>query len=192
MGFNSAFKGLKTVPWRRVGSGDTAPRNNVGPRQSVQPLHPSALFSLDKTPGGPQHHSGYCVEQNHLPFPRNGQRFLCVKWNITAMSTINKHGDGANLSLNNTNLTLTTCTNSYKKSNKMQQCIKTYFIFIWGLICFGRHTAHHQEPKTALAASGFACVEGCWTCSCWTLSAFSNYTSNNPAHMHNQRLPVQF
>jgi hypothetical protein len=21
-----------------------------------------------------------------------------------------------------------------------------------------------------LAASGFACMEGCWTCSCWTLS----------------------
>jgi hypothetical protein len=32
------------------------------------------------------------------------------------------------------------------------------------------HTAHHQEPKTALAASGFAYVEGCWTCNCWTLS----------------------
>ena len=35
-----------------------------------------------------------------------------------------------------------------------------YFIFIWNSSCFGRHTAHHQEPKTALAASGFACVEG--------------------------------
>ena len=32
------------------------------------------------------------------------------------------------------------------------------------------NTAHHQEPKTALAASGFAYVEGCWTCSWWTLS----------------------
>ena len=31
-------------------------------------------------------------------------------------------------------------------------------------------TAHHQEPKTAIAASGFAYVEGCWTCSCWTMS----------------------
>ena len=29
---------------------------------------------------------------------------------------------------------------------------------------------HHQEPKTALAAFGFACVEGFWTCGCWTLS----------------------
>ena len=47
---------------------------------------------------------------------------------------------------------------------------KLYFRFIWSSTCFGRHTAHHQEPKTALAASGFACVEGCWTCSCWTLS----------------------
>jgi len=34
---------------------------------------------------------------------------------------------------------------------------------------FGRHTDHHQEPKTALVASGFAYVEDCWTFSCWTL-----------------------
>ena len=27
----------------------------------------------------------------------------------------------------------------------------------------GRHTARHQEPKIALAASGFAYVKGCWT-----------------------------
>ena len=47
---------------------------------------------------------------------------------------------------------------------------KFYFIFIWSSTCFGRHTAHHQEPKTALAASGFAYVEGCWPCSCWTLT----------------------
>jgi len=31
-------------------------------------------------------------------------------------------------------------------------------------------TAHHQEPKTALAASGFSYVKGCWKCSWWTLS----------------------
>jgi len=43
-------------------------------------------------------------------------------------------------------------------------------IFIWSSTCFGRHTAHHREPKTALVASGFAYVEGCWTCGCWTLS----------------------
>ena len=46
-----------------------------------------------------------------------------------------------------------------------------YFIFIWSSTCFGWHTAHHQKPKTALAAFGFAYVEGCWTCSCWTQSA---------------------
>jgi len=44
-------------------------------------------------------------------------------------------------------------------------------MFIWSSTRFGRHTAHHEEPKTALAASGFAYVEGCWTCGCWTLSA---------------------
>jgi len=53
----------------------------------------------------------------------------------------------------------------------MQQRIKIYFcIFIWSSTCFGRHTAHHQEPKTVLAASGFAYVEDCWPCSCWTLT----------------------
>ena len=53
----------------------------------------------------------------------------------------------------------------------MQQCTKFYyFIFIWSSTCFGRHTAHHQEPKTALAASGFPYVEGWWTCSWWALS----------------------
>jgi hypothetical protein len=42
-----------------------------------------------------------------------------------------------------------------EKSNKMQQCIKIYYsILIWNSACFGRHTAHHQEPETALAASG--------------------------------------
>jgi len=50
-----------------------------------------------------------------------------------------------------------------------------YSIFIWSSTCFRRHTAHHQEPKTALAASGFLCMEGCRTCSWWTLS--TNCTS---------------
>jgi len=45
-----------------------------------------------------------------------------------------------------------------------------YFIFTWSSTCFGRHTAHYQGPKTALAASGFSYVEGCWTCRWWTLS----------------------
>jgi hypothetical protein len=28
--------------------------------------------------------------------------------------------------------------------------------------CFGRHTAHHQELKTVIAASGFTYDFGCW------------------------------
>jgi len=56
----------------------------------------------------------------------------------------------------------------------MQQDATVYQNFI-SYLCevqhvSGRHTAHHQEPETALRASGFAYVEGCWTCSCWTLS----------------------
>jgi hypothetical protein len=54
---------------------------------------------------------------------------------------------------------------------------KFYFIFECSSICFRRHTAHCQELKTALVTSGLAYVEGCWTCSCWTLTASSNYTS---------------
>jgi hypothetical protein len=68
-----------------------------------------------------------------------------------------------------------------------------YSIFIWSSACFGRHTAHHQEPKTALAASGFLYVEGCWTLSGTVyLTTSTNYTSNNLPHMKNHRLPVQF
>jgi len=45
----------------------------------------------------------------------------------------------------------------------MQQCVNIYYsMFLRSLTCFGRHTAHHQELKTALAASGFAYVKGCW------------------------------
>jgi len=58
---------------------------------------------------------------------------------------------------------------------KIQQDAKLYQNFIipyfkWSSTSFGRHTAHHQEPKTAQAASGFCIREGCRTCSCWTLS----------------------
>jgi len=70
-----------------------------------------------------------------------------------------------------------------KNPTRCNSVSKFYFIFIWSSTCFGRHTAHHQEPKTALAASGFAYMEACWTCSCWMLSASSNYTSNNPPRM---------
>ena len=45
-----------------------------------------------------------------------------------------------------------------------------YSLFIWSSTCFGRHTTHHQEPKSALAASGFSYVQGCWMCSWLTLS----------------------
>jgi hypothetical protein len=54
----------------------------------------------------------------------------------------------------------------------MHQCINIFIIpyLKCSSTCFGRHTAHHQEPKTAQAASDFTYVEGCRTCSCWTLS----------------------
>ena len=71
-----------------------------------------------------------------------------------------------------------------EKSNKIQQCIKIlYSIFIWSSTCFGRHTAHHQEPKTALAASGFSNVKGCWICSWWTLSG-TYYAWQHPPTTH--------
>jgi hypothetical protein len=61
-----------------------------------------------------------------------------------------------------------------------------YFIFIWSSTCFGRHTAHHQEPKTALTAPGFAYVEGCWKCGCWTLSgrAWQRPATTRPTTLH--------
>ena len=60
-----------------------------------------------------------------------------------------------------------------------------YSLFIWSSTCFGRHTAHHQEPTTAQAASGFAYVEGCRTCSCWTLSgSVQRPTTARPATFH--------
>jgi len=54
-----------------------------------------------------------------------------------------------------------------------------YSIFIWSSTCFGRHTVRHQEPKTALAASGFAYVKGCWTFGCWT-SWFNTWKGKHP------------
>jgi hypothetical protein len=53
----------------------------------------------------------------------------------------------------------------------MQQCIKILLFHIYmKLNMFRAKRAHHQEPKTALAASGVSYVEGCWTCGWWTLS----------------------
>jgi hypothetical protein len=58
-----------------------------------------------------------------------------------------------------------------KNPTRCNNVSKFYFsIFIWSPTCFGRHTAHHQEPKSILAASGISYVKGCWTCSWWTLS----------------------
>jgi hypothetical protein len=58
-------------------------------------------------------------------------------------------------------------------ANRMPQCIKIYYsMFIWSSTCFERHTAHYQELKTALAASGLAYVKGCWTL--WLLDAVSD------------------
>jgi len=55
-----------------------------------------------------------------------------------------------------------------ERSNKMQQYIRCYCaVFVWSSTCFGRHTAHHQKPKTELAASAFC------TCSWWTLSGYA-------------------
>jgi len=59
--------------------------------------------------------------------------------------------------------------------------------FKWGSTCFGRHAAHHQEPKTAQAASGFVYVEGCWTCSCFTLSGSVHTLLNNVQQLHVQQ-----
>jgi hypothetical protein len=58
-----------------------------------------------------------------------------------------------------------------------------YSIFIWSPTCIGRHTAHHQEPKTALATSGFSYVECCWTCSWWMLSG------TVPDNLHQLHVP---
>jgi len=54
-----------------------------------------------------------------------------------------------------------------------------YSLLIWSSTCFGRHTAHHQEPKPALAATGFSYVEGCWTLS-GTVCAWQRPTTTSP------------
>jgi len=49
------------------------------------------------------------------------------------------------------------CTSSLfikKNPTRCNNVSKFYYsICIWSSTCFGRHIAHHQEPKTALAAS---------------------------------------
>jgi hypothetical protein len=57
-----------------------------------------------------------------------------------------------------------------EKPNKMQQ-YQNFIIpyFKLSSTCFGRHTAHHHElHKQSLVLHNI--VEGCRTCSCWTLS----------------------
>jgi hypothetical protein len=63
-----------------------------------------------------------------------------------------------------------------KNPTKFNIVSKFYFIFIWSLTCFGRHTTKQHKPKTALTASGFAYVDNCWMCSCWMLSGRVNHT----------------
>jgi len=97
----------------------------------------------------------------------------CVFLNLVGMYTIRVH---------RTNVLICLCLDSfscgvrtwwiYKQNPTRCNSVSSfYFKFIWSSTCFGWHTAHHQEPITALAAFGFAYVEGCWTCSCWTQSA---------------------
>ena len=60
-----------------------------------------------------------------------------------------------------------------------------YFIFIWSSTRFGRHAAHHQEPKTALPAPSFAYVESCLTCNFWTLSGrVQGPATTHPTTLH--------
>jgi len=79
-----------------------------------------------------------------------------------------------------------------EKSNKMQQCIKIYYsIFIWSSTCFGRHTAHRQEPKTALAASGLhtwkvvgRVIAGCCQAENLWYSAWQRPVTTRPTTFH--------
>jgi hypothetical protein len=65
-----------------------------------------------------------------------------------------------------------------KNSSRCNNISRFYYsTFIWSSTCFGRHTAYHQEPKIALAASGFLYVKGCWTCRWWTLSGLTRPTT---------------
>ena len=62
-----------------------------------------------------------------------------------------------------------------KNPTRHNNVSKFYSLFLRSSTCFGRHTAHHQEPKIAL---------------CLTMSI--DHTSNNLPRMKNQKLPVQF
>jgi hypothetical protein len=76
-----------------------------------------------------------------------------------------------------------------EKSNKMKQCIKILFFHIYmKLNMFQGHTAHHQQPKPALAASSFSYVESCWTCRWWTLSGTVYCARQRPSAVLDSRL----
>ena len=55
---------------------------------------------------------------------------------------------------------------------------------MWSSTCFGQHTAHHLEPKTALAASGFSYVEGCGWCQAQFHCAWHHPPSTCPTTFH--------
>jgi len=84
-------------------------------------------------------------------------------------------------------------TNKFKYDSyrKIQQDATVYqnllFHIYMKLTCFGRHTAHHQEPKTALAASGLAYMEGCWMCGCWMLTSVQQLHVKTTFHIWKTR-----
>ena len=75
-----------------------------------------------------------------------------------------------------------------------------YFIFIWSSTCFGRHTAHHQEPKIALAAFGLHTWKVVGRVVAGRCQSESEILPDSVQHPHfqqpstyvNQRLLVQF
>jgi len=75
----------------------------------------------------------------------------------------------------------------HKKKNptRCNNVSKLYSLFIWSSTCFRQHTAHHQEPNTALAASGFSYLEGCSTYGWWTLSG-----TDVPDNVHRLERPT--
>jgi len=80
-----------------------------------------------------------------------------------------------------------------EKPNKMQQCIKIFIIpHLYEAQDVSGDIANHQEPKTALAASGFFMWKVVGRVGTLCLTTSTNYTSNNLPRMKNQRLPVQF
>jgi hypothetical protein len=52
--------------------------------------------------------------------------------------------------------------NSYRNSQQNAKVYQNLLLHVYiKLNMFGQYTAHHQELKTAIAASGFAYVKGC-------------------------------